>query len=245
MKLHAIDLRDPTLTAALRERLCWLYYDEIYRAAFPIADEAEDPTIWLPLIADVRAPPSPIVNLVLAIADDRAPQDIDAAALLGGVIFEYFQVSKAALATYLCIKPEMRGHGVAGFLLACALDIIKAQAKGSAVPLFAEAENPMEQVDTAVRASAIRRLPILSRLGFRRLPIKYRQPALGPGKQPLDNLAFLVFTGGKPASVKLSTLRAFMREFYASLGAGEPDEMRMFEGLTGEDVHTLALIERA
>ena len=244
MKLRAVDLRDPALTGALRERLCWLYYDEIYRAAFPIADEAEDPSIWLPLIADTQPPPLPIVHLVLAVDDAHGPRDIDASALFGGIIFEYFRISKASLATYLCIKPEMRGHGVARFLIARALDIIGAHAPGVAVPLFAEAENPRDQIDAAVRDGARRRLPILSRLGFRKLPIAYRQPALGPGKRPLDNLEFLVFTDGKPASIKLSVIRGFMREFYDSLSAGPPDEAKMF-GACAEDIQALDLIEPA
>jgi GNAT superfamily N-acetyltransferase len=163
MKLRAVDLRDPALTGALRERLCWLYYDEIYRAAFPIADEAEDPSIWLPLIADTQPPPLPIVHLVLAVDDAHGPRDIDASALFGGIIFEYFRISKASLATYLCIKPEMRGHGVARFLIARALDIIGAHAPGVAVPLFAEAAPAAGCRSCLGSAFASCRSPIVSR----------------------------------------------------------------------------------
>lgn len=240
--LNAVDLRDSALTDTLRARLCWLYYEEIYKSAFPIADEAEDPTIWLPLISSVMPTPSPILHLVLAVGDDRAPQEIDAAALFGGIIFEYFRTSKAALATYLCIRPEMRGQGVAKFLISRTVEALRRHGAGAAVPLFAEAEIPAAQADAASREQARRRLPILSRLGFRKLPIAYRQPALGPGKHPLDNLEFLVFAETDDVTVPASALRAFMREFYASLGAGQPDEVRMFAGLKGEAVPTLKLM---
>jgi len=243
MNLHAIDLRDAVLPHELRERLCWLYYEEIYKPAFPIADEAEDPTVWLPLISGVAPLPSPIVHLVLAVSDNCAPQEISAAALLGGIIFEYFRTSKSALATYMCVRPEVRGHGVAKFLLRNALDVIRSHTGGGSVPLFAEAEKPDEQTDAPARALARQRLPILSQLGFRKVPIVYRQPALGPGKHALDNLEFLVFTGGEEASIKLWVLRGFMREFYESLDAGQPDEARMFAGLTGDTVATLALTD--
>jgi GNAT superfamily N-acetyltransferase len=243
MKLHAIDLRDAALSHSLRSRLCWLYFDEVYEPAFPIEDEAEDPTVWLPLLANESEPSGRIVHAILAIGDDRSPQQIDASSLLGGLILEYYPISKAALATYLCVKPEMRRHGVAKFLLARAVCTLSTHAEASVVPLFAEAENPGEQADAAAQDLAWRRLTILAHLGFRKVPIKYQQPALGPGKRPLETLEFLAYTGGPPTSVDLYVLRGFMREFYASLGARPPDERRMFGDLTAESMPTLSLID--
>jgi len=243
--VHTLDLRDRALGDAIRTRLCWLYYDTIYQAAFPVADEAEDPTVWLPLLSSTPPLPAPIVHVLLAVADARPPQEIDSSSLLGGLIFEYFRTSQTALATYLCTRPDLREHGVARFLLARALDALRSEAGPLPVPLFAEAEEPGKQTDPAVRQIAIERLPILARLGFRKIPIRYRQPALGPGKQPLDNLSFLLFTDGKPATISSSVLRAFMREFYAGLKAGPPDEDWMFGGLAGEDIFTLPLDELA
>ncbi len=243
MDLHAIDLRDAGLSDALRAHLCWLYYVELYKPAFPIADEAEDPTIWLPLLADKSPHSSLIIHILLATGDGRSPQEIEASSLLGGMIFEYYPVSKTALATYLCVRPKMRGHGIAKFLLARTLEILGTPAEASTVPLFAEAENPRDQPDEATQDLACRRLRILAHLGFRKLPIRYQQPALGPGKRPLETLEFLAFTGGAPASVSLSVLRSFMREFYASLRAGPPDEQRMFGDAAPESLPTLSLID--
>jgi len=240
MILHALDLRDPSLSDGLRGRLCWLFYNEIYKAAFPVPDEAEDPTVWLPLLVD-GPHKNPITHLVLAVHDLRPPQAIDAGSLVGGIVFEYFRASRAALATYLCIKPEIRRHGVAKFLLERCLEHIRSDSGGARVPLFAEAEDPDLQSGSALRNEARRRLPILNRLGFRELPIRYRQPALGPGKHPLDGLKFLMFTAGRPATVPLSTLRSFMREFYDVLDAGEPDEAAMFGASGGPDLCALPL----
>ena len=128
--------------------------------AFPIADEAEDPTIWLPLLADKSPHSSLIIHILLATGDGRSPQEIEASSLLGGMIFEYYPVSKTAMATYLSVRPKMRGHGIAKFLLARTLEILGTPAEASTVPLFAEAENARDQPDEATQDLACRRLRI-------------------------------------------------------------------------------------
>jgi GNAT superfamily N-acetyltransferase len=238
MLIRQLDLNSPLIPENTREQLCWQFYNSIYREAFPVADEAEDPTIWLPLMSGKAPSPKPLLHVVLAATGTDAPKKVEAASLLGGIVFEYFRKSRAALITYLCVRQDVRGRGVARFLLGQAVDCVRAP--NGPVPLFAEAEDPRLQSDQSHRKSAIARLRILDKLGFREIPIHYRQPSLGPGKRPVDSLKFLLLVAAETAGVKVSALQAFMREFYDSLGA-ELDEARTFDGLNTEDVPTIAL----
>jgi GNAT superfamily N-acetyltransferase len=238
MSLHTLDLGASTVSPGTRERLCRLYYDLIYRPAFPIADEAEDPTIWLPLMAGEPAWPKSQVHIVVATVGTSRPEEIEAASLVGGIHYEHFRESGAALITYLCVRGDRRRQGVATLLVTDAIADIRRT--HGLIPVFAEAEDPDRLADRETRPAACVRLIILGRLGFREIPIRYPQPALGPGKRPVDHLKFLLFAGGQSATLKLSLLRAFMREFYASLDA-DLDEAAMFGGLTAADVPTLAM----
>jgi GNAT superfamily N-acetyltransferase len=69
--VHTIDLRDPTLSSDARHRLCWQYYDQAYRAAFPVLDEAEDPPVWLPLLGSTPPPPAALITYLCVRADLR------------------------------------------------------------------------------------------------------------------------------------------------------------------------------
>jgi len=242
--LHIIHLLNEGLPDAERERLCRLFYDTVYKDAFPIADEAEDPSVWLPLLRRIPPEPSPILHVALAIADDRRPDEVDARSLLGGIVFEYFRRSKAALVTYICVRADVRKRGIGRFLLDYAVDHLRAHSAGVEVPLFAEAEDPDRQEDGASRDIARRRLPVLRKLGFREIPIRYRQPSLGPGKEPLDTLKFLLYAPNGPATIGVSVVREFMREFYEGLDAGHPDEVRMFGSSAPADIQTLELTEQ-
>jgi GNAT superfamily N-acetyltransferase len=241
MSFRAFDLSHPALSEEVRQRLCWRYYDQVYKAAFPVADEAEDPTVWLRLFAQRPAPPEPLLRILFAIADTDSSQTIDEVALLGGIHVEYYRASRAALATYLCVAPHARRQGIARFLLKQAVAAVCQDAGSVSVPLFGEAEDPESWSDPSLRTEARQRLVALSRLGFGEVPIRYRQPPLGSNKRFVDNLKFLLLSAGGSASVKLSTLRAFMDEFYQALGAGKPDETRMFGAVQSEDVATVAL----
>jgi GNAT superfamily N-acetyltransferase len=240
MGFRAFDLSDPALPDDVRERVCWQYYDLIYKDAFPIADEAEDPNIWLRLMRERPAAPQPVLRILLATADRCSPLD-DPSAVLAGIHFEFYRDSGAALVTYLCVRPDMRGQGIAAFLLGRAVETVRSNTASASAQVFAEAENPDSFAEPSMREAASHRLSVLSRLGFREVPIKYRQPALAPGKRPVDHLKFLIWSAEGSAGVKLSTLRAFMREFYSALHAGEPDEAHIFGGLRGEYIKPIAL----
>jgi hypothetical protein len=246
MSVDLLDLRNPRLSGEAREKLCWRYYYGVYKPAFPTADEAEDPTVWLPLLAPAPPDGKPYLYLLLAIPATDASETLDlstASSLssVGGIHGEFFPVSNTAFLTYLCVAPEVRRRGISELLLRKMVCILRNHAGGALIPIFAEAEDPRQLSDPASQETAYRRLTVLGRLGFREIPINYRQPALGPGKKPVDYLKFLVFSPGSPTTVKSSSVRAFMDEFYKALDAGEPDKAQIFNGLVADDIATVAL----
>jgi hypothetical protein len=50
MSIDVLDLRNASLSDEAREKLCWRYYERVYKPAFPRLNEAEDPCVWLPFI---------------------------------------------------------------------------------------------------------------------------------------------------------------------------------------------------
>lgn len=241
MKLRFIDLSSPDLSGSDRYRLCLVFYDLIYKQAFPIADEAEDPSIWLSLLTENPPSPKPELHIVLAVAETDGEEEVVRSSILGGLIYEFYRASEAMLITYLCVAPDTRRKGIAKSLLRRAVDDLKNE-RGGSIPVFAEAEDPKRREVNSDRLNARIRLTILKHLGFRKIPIRYQQPALAPGKFPVNDLVLLLFTGGQEAGVEPTVLRRFMREFYASLNA-RLDEPRMFGGRDDDPIPAIPLGE--
>jgi GNAT superfamily N-acetyltransferase len=202
-----IDLRrEPP---ARRIALTQAFYEQIYRDAFPIRDEAETPETWLPLLGDAVPSGQPHTHIVLAC--DPASR------IVGGAIFEEYRISGCWLFTYLVVHPQVRGRGIATRLLSEVLRVMAAGQSQDPI-LLAEAEDPARMSDPIERAFAEARLRILDRLGLRRLPIDYVQPALGPDKSTLDNLFLLCFDPTGDSRVLAHRIDAFLLEFYAACG---------------------------
>ena len=51
---------------ARRDELTRRFFDEIYREAFPEADLAEGPSVWLPLMGGENVAGQPLIRLLLA-----------------------------------------------------------------------------------------------------------------------------------------------------------------------------------
>jgi GNAT superfamily N-acetyltransferase len=208
--IQFIDLRrePPARQAALTQA----FYEQIYRDAFPIRDEAETPETWLPLLGEAVPSGQPRTHIVLACDP--------ASYIVGGAIFEEYRISGCWLFTYLVVHPHVRGRGIASRLLAEVLRIMAADQTQGPV-LLAEAEDPARIAAPADLAFAEARLRILDKLGLRRLPIDYVQPALGPDKSTLDSLFLLCFDPAGYSCVPARRIDAFLHEFYAACGQAD------------------------
>ncbi len=200
-----------------REALCLEFHEDVYLEAFPVADEAEGPDTWLPLLDPGRPipPPAPILHLIVA-RDGRGR-------VAGGHIAEYFRESGVALGTYVAVRPDARRGGLARALLARGIEAVTADARegGRPAPIVLwEVEDPSLAPIGPGSIDPWTRLRAIASLGFRRVDTPYVQPPLGPGKRPADWLWLVVHesTLGPDAAVPASTLLAFLHEFHRALG---------------------------
>lgn len=199
-------------------------YRTLYLPAFPVSEEREDPAIWTPRLQDPAAHPRLSFVVAGTGLDDPAQRTIQ-----GLLVTEYYAESRCLLLSYIAVAPDMRGQGVARWLLDIQAARIASGAVSGGQPVaavYAEIHDP-ERIDAQddVLDPHVR-VDIMARLGARRLPVEYVQPALGPGRQPSHDLWLLVFpelAAARPASA-VETLRAFLIEFYRALGSPAPDD---------------------
>jgi GNAT superfamily N-acetyltransferase len=129
----------------------------------------------------------------------------------GGIVYDLFRSSDAALISYIAVAEGWRGKGVASLLMDGARQTLEAErlAAGRPLMVFAETEKHTESDDDRTRLNA------LGRLGFAALDCDYVQPPLGPGKQHVP-LTLLVH---RPAgeTVPAPRVERFLRGFYRSL----------------------------
>jgi GNAT superfamily N-acetyltransferase len=218
-----VDLRSEVADATERARLCEEFYLGVYKSAFPKPDQAESPDVWLPLLEEDHPPPAPILHLIVA-RTRNGPEG--GAKVVGGIAIEYFRRSKAALATYLAVAPDQRRKGLGRHLLANAIEKVSQDNGGVSPPIFAEVERPEAQVTDAQRRSAQGRLSVIAALGGRKLEIVYIQPKLGTQQHVVNDLMLVLLqsSGQIPDGFPAATVRAFLDEFFGSLGQRETPE---------------------
>ena len=134
--------------------------------------------------------------------------------------------------TYIAVRNDVRGHGIARGLVEATLRTIRASDAARFV-LLAETENPARIDEPTERAVAEDRLRVLDRLGLLRLSIDYVQPPLGPGKRALDDLLLLCYAPTEASNeISGEQLSRFLREFYAALGHPDSQDLvRMLDAL--------------
>lgn len=195
---------------ALLERV----HRELYLPAFPRPEEREDPSVWAPLL---RAPNAAPYHLCFIVARDEHQTPA------GFVLAEYYRGSRCALVSYLAVAPAQRRRGVAGALLGKARARLAVLSGGDLRALFAEMHDPRDASEELAASRA--RLALMRRLGGRRLPLPYRQPALRPGQAHAGALWLLTFPLSTQPLLRLPAafVEAFLREFFAVLGLANPD----------------------
>jgi len=197
-------------------------YREVYLPAFPLPDEQEHPDIWTPRLKDPNANPR-LAFLVAGHALDD-PQARQPQALL---VAEYYAASRCVLVSYLAVVPEARGQGLAHRLydaLTARLHAGRFGEPGQIAAVLAEIHDPqrIHANDDVIDPAA--RVEVMARLGARRLPIDYVQPALEPGKQASHDLWLVTFPARASGRARFGpeVLRRFLIEFYQTLGCADP-----------------------
>jgi GNAT superfamily N-acetyltransferase len=219
--LEVLDLREHQ-----DESLLQAAYRDLYVPSFPMTDEAEDPSVWRPLLwGEVPPPPKPILRVLVA---GRELRNAASRVLAGFVFTEAFRESGCGLLTYLAVAPSFRGQGVAARLLAEAEQRLQEDMRRHGRTLqavFGEINNPNRVSPGQDSIDPRDRVRIFDRLGFRWVPIPYVQPALGPNQAKCYFLDLMVMPLQGVIQEKLpgSVITSFLNEFYRSLGVGNPE----------------------
>ena len=219
-----VDLRTEVADAAQRKALCEAFYTDVYRDAFPKADQVETPKVWLPLLNADLPPPAPILHLI--VARHRSGGETDGA-VVAGLVIEYFRRSRVALVTYIAVAPDFRRQGLGGQMLAKAVQKVSKDNGGVRPLIVAEVERPDAQNSEAARKAAHGRLAIMAALGGKRLDFSYIQPKLSLDQNAVTDLMLVALgsAGAAASGVPASTVRAFLEEFFSSLNQRDSEDL--------------------
>jgi GNAT superfamily N-acetyltransferase len=198
-------------------------FTRLYDQTFTDPTEREDPLKWPERLWGLETL-NPQTHLLVALSlreDERE--------LLGGLMFEYYRESGCGLLSYLVVSPRHRHRGAARALVNRAQSILEqdaAAADRSLEAVFAETEDPVQVDAPGTSMDPNSRLAALSALGGRWIDIPYVQPELqeGVGRSRHLQLIAMTATDDGPKSIPGKVLRAFLDEYYRSLGISKPEE---------------------
>jgi GNAT superfamily N-acetyltransferase len=221
------------------ERLLENMYRDLYLPSFPNVDERESPVDWIPRLEVNRPlPPQPVTYIFLTGSDLTIP-DESHRSVHGFLIAELYQQSMSALLTYLVVAGPYRRHGLARRLMDRAVSQLKVKATEFDGPLraiFAEVHDPMVAEKNGPLDPRTR-LDVMAKLGGRRVPITYVQPALGHDQARVRSLLLLTFPlDNQPVTmIRTQVVKEFLGEFYCAEGVTDPSRDADFVRMIGDE----------
>lgn len=210
----------------LRERfdadLLLQAYRDVYLPAFPVRDEQENPSIWTPRLLDPDANPRLSYLLIGTQLDDPSVRSV-----LGLLVAEYYAASRCILVSYLAVAETVRRQGLARRLfdlLAARIRSGQASAHQPVAAVLAEIHDPDRIAGGADVLDPAARLHVMARLGAKRIPVHYVQPALSADQEPAAGLWLVAYPDlvTDPAALTAERVRDFLIEFYRELGCANP-----------------------
>jgi GNAT superfamily N-acetyltransferase len=230
---------EPMEITDLRERrdesLLRAVHDDLYVRSFPLEEERETLDYWLSALwGDGAAADRIRAHALVAGTDLEDPRKRQIAGL---AFSELYRESGCGLLSYLAVDPHFRRGGVARKLVDRTLETLRRDTEEQGATLaavFAEIHDPdaVEQLrhddvmDPAERAS------VFAKLGARRVPIRYVQPALDENGQRARALQLVVLgCAGELRSLPAAAVREFLVGLYtASEGPPAADDAE-FKGM--------------
>lgn len=161
-------------------------------------------------------------------------------ALTGCLLAELFPEAAAWIVTHVAVAPAARRTGLGRRMLERSIE-----ATAQRLPVARDALLFAETEHDDGSPGAASRYWFLATLGFRRLDVRYVQPALASHKAPVADLHLLVNTGAD--AVPAARLAEFLEAYYRAIaGPRWRDERALRPVLAtiagGQDVRTLPLI---
>lgn len=243
-RLDLIDLRTCRDESLLHE-----FYERVYKPAFPIATQREDPSVWTGRLWGEDSEDTTFELHALIVGEDLG--SASRRTIYGGCLFEYYGESRTGLLTYMVVVPEARRRRLGSLLYKESVAALRAVAARHGVELaaiFGEVTNPLKSTSAEVM-DAWDRLAVMQQWGGRVLDIEYIQPELTPGQGPDRDLLLLFFPQDSrptPTSLPRESVLAFLREFYETLSctklAANQDLDQMSMSMSGDTVQLVTMI---
>ena len=153
---------------------------------------------------------------------------------VAGILGETWADSGVVLLGYIAVRPDLRGSGLGGQLLATELPRWQARAPESLV--LGEVDDPRFHASTS-HGDPLARLRFYDRLGARLLPVPYIQPALRPTADRVRGM-LLISMGTPRDSVAADAVARFFDDYFEACESAEvirsdPEYRALRERLSG------------
>ena len=156
-------------------------------------------------------------NVLLVIEDStlEPPQN----RVVAGTLFHYFPQPHSGFSSYLAVAQPNRVQGLARRLHDARLELLMELSSGSLEGIFIDVVNPARlsaeetEAEHAIGSDPMQRLEAFSKLGFKRVGMRYEQPTGGPDGGPVTNMD-LLFCPRVPADAVATQLVADTMKAY-------------------------------
>jgi GNAT superfamily N-acetyltransferase len=168
------------------------------------------------------------VNLFLVAEADGA--------VVGGALFHAFAGPRTGFSSFLGVRRDMQGKGIARMLHDARFEALEHALDGRVEGVFIDVVSPARQSaserrrEARVGSDACARRRAFQRLGFRQVDIRYEQPVGGPGGGPVTTLD-LLYCPRHPSSTVATPLVVETMRAYWSPWLGEKRAARHAEEL--------------
>ncbi len=123
---------------------------------------------------------------------------------VGGAVSDYLAGPNAGMIEFLFVASGARGSGLGRALLDETIRLLRADARAAGRPplvaVTAEMNDPFRRAPTPDNLDPFERAAIWGRWGFSALGMRYVQPALSRGQQPVRNLILIARMLARPAT---------------------------------------------
>ena len=170
LSLMEVNIQDKPSVALLGE-----YYTSIYINAFP-KNERESLDNIIDYLSKKKNGWYGKNNYHVILA-------IESGVTIGGLICDYFESSNCGVIEFIAIKQECQSEGIGTRIYQKAIELLRKDArnnkKNNIDYIFCE----IEKSDTSINKDASKYLWFWNKMGYRKIPLKYIQPALDDGKE--------------------------------------------------------------
>ncbi len=216
-----VDIKDNRTVSDLAN-----FYAEVYMECFPDADERESFDNLLKYLKNAEESTAYNYHIVLA-KDEKGT-------VIAGGIFDYFKRTNAGIIEFIAVRQNLQSGGVGSAMYRHILTALAGDAfrngKSGADYVFCEIEDP------ACNAAPVKKyLYFWDKYKFRRIGMRYIQPALSGAQKPVHGLWLVVSAlGGEdeiPCETVLGVIADYMR--YA-MGIPSPEASEEYRAMARE-----------